>query len=686
MTRPANTSMMFDPHRIRILHERTTHCVDSISKISHSDPAADHAISICRSIAVTLNEMWLPMLRDVLALISFSEYESAFDKASASAHGHYSGRFAPRWVGRAHAASLRRERAVLAAQTACDAPWLRRTPRHLTTWTWSELRDTLGPLRTALHRGADISESLHALDQVMQRMASDAISDPSPALGYASSRGPQHLEARSVLDELLNVLALLGSPGIHRVDQDASYQFGQASRTFGVAGAFGSVGASFAALVNLWLGNPQPTSSTKVVSRNEGLLPTLVRNGALLNILSAQVGLLENQQLIDLAAGVLEETARLRSVTSVGSGLSVAFSVGPIMAEILSRDGGVAAMISSSTARRALLGRPEAPGADFGATLRTALADGTAKSAALNPQQLVDPAMDLVERGELFELFRLVAADLDRLKLHPAVSRNLAVAFGPILGDLLPHLEEVGTVIVTLLARDGSVPRQITLGRYQEVAGVFGHIMHDATSQMVLGLAVGQVVTDQSAEAAQWLQSNPEFPEPLRHIQSTFADSRRAITLLANGREVHDEHLAFALGMSISRATTAVNLLSLTLPAARIPVSRLVNMTFPMLLSALDLDEITQVPSLGLESDLSMLYSSTALRIPIDFPDLRARLGLSSVAAATWNRYETLIDKIERSESPIAREETMSLIRALLREDPELHGYLTAVRAGSGDL
>jgi hypothetical protein len=115
-------------------------------------------------------------------------------------------------------------------------------------------------------------------------------------------------------------------------------------------------------------------------------------------------------------------------------------------------------------------------------------------------------------------------------------------------------------------------------------------------------------------------------------------------------------------------------------------VSRLVNMTFPMLLSALDLDEITQVPSLGLESDLSMLYSSTALRIPIDFPDLRARLGLSSVAAATWNRYETLIDKIERSESPIAREETMSLIRALLREDPELHGYLTAVRAGSGDL
>jgi hypothetical protein len=414
--------------------------------------------------------------------------------------------------------------------------------------------------------------------------------------------------------------------------------------------------------------------------------PQVLRNGGLLNILSANLELLENYQLIDLAAGVLEETERQKSAFRVRNDPPVSYAIGPIMGEILSRDGGVGVMTSFATARLALIGQPVAPGDDFRATLLAALGEGTAQSIALNAHHGSDTAADLAARVEVLNLLRLLTDDVERLKLHPSVSRSLAVALGPILGDLLPHLEQTGSIIVTLLPTDGAAPHQITLGSYQDLTRVFGHIMQDLTSQMVLGMNMGQVITDRSRAAAELLRDNPQLSDPMRFVESVYADNRRGITLLNNGPKAHEANLAFALGLSISRSITAVNFMSLAIPVSPLPVSRILNLTFPMLLSALGLDQITELPSYGLESDLAIVFSTSALRIPIDNPDLRQRLGLGEVSIATWDRYEAIVNETEQGEAPAVREAKMSILRAMLRQDPDLHGYLNSVRSGSGDL
>jgi hypothetical protein len=686
ISRPVDTLMMFDPIRVRALQERTEYCAEAIGRISLPDPAADHAISICRQITSTLNEMWLPMIRDVLAMVSFSAYESAFHNQPISVQAYDSSRFAPRWAGRARSAAMRRERALRAAQFSCAAPWLKRAPRHLTRWTWSELKQPLRDLRVAIRQGGDITKPLRALEQILHKMASEAISDPSHALLSATSHRPEHQEAQTAVNELFSVLALLGGAGLHNVNHDATDQFSRASQAFGSGGAYGSVGASTASLINVWMSHSETAASAPAGSRNEGILDKIVRNGGLLNILSANLELLENYQLIDLAAGVLEETERQKSAFRVRNDPPVSYAIGPIMGEILSREGGVALMNSFATARLALIGDPVAPGDEFRATLRAALGEGTAQSVALNAHRGSDTAVDLAARVEVLDLLRLLTEEVETLKLHPSVSRSLAVALGPILGDLLPHLEQTGTVIVTLLPTDGAAPHQVTLGSYQDLTRTFGHIMQDRTSQMVLGMNMGQVITDRSRAAAELLRDNPQLSDPMRFVESVYADNRRGITLLNNGPKAYEANLAFALGLSISRSITAVNFMSLAIPVSSLPISRILNLTFPMLLSVLGLDQITELPSYGLESDLAIVFSTSALRIPIDNPDLRQRLGLVEVSADTWDRYEAIVNETEQGEVPAVREAKMSILRAMLRQDPALHGYLNSVRSGSGDL
>jgi hypothetical protein len=673
MTSIQTTSMMFDPVRITRLHLQTSQAVEALGRISASDPSADHAIACCRQMSLTLNEMWLPMLREVMELHSFSHYETVLRTDAQPSYSHYSDRFGSRSAGRVRAIEMRRERARRAAEISCIAPWLasrgiRQSLGHLTTWTWADFNDALAQLKKAVSERQDPKPHVQRLMQYQRAITSDVLSDSQAALREQGSRESEHSEVSTALKGLVeNLPWMIGLTTPTWVERSlAPEQFEELRYTSG---------ENFAIVLNLYLlevDENEPASK---------LLIGVATNPVLLALLEPHLHLLDNKSIALLATTVLDYDSPVLSPRHLNTPHGVNAASAPILREILNREGGHGALSASPAATSALIGTWLAPTPGCAAAIRAALDAGSARLQSGHSAEHIERERK-VERLELLATFSDI---LGNQKLKPSVSRYLALTFAPILNDLAPHLDREH-LVVTPRSADPSDLSTVLLGPRSRVAAAFGRIMNDEYSQLILGVAAGQIVSERPDSAAQYLLSTDRDIDAVRYIQAQLTLGQQALNFLADSRDAQNEHLTFEHGMSVARTKNVINLLTIPVSFGPIHLNAVSNLAAPALLSALGMDTPPKVPSFGLDSDLAILHTATALRVPIDYPELRERLGVDDVPTKVWKEFADLLERLEESSTPEMRTVVMSQITAHAQNDPSIHGYINAMRIGSGAL
>jgi len=667
-----NLPMMFDPVRIARLHLRTSEAIDSVQRISASDrsgdPSADHALACCRQIALTLSEMWLPMLRDIMALHSFSHYESVLRTGVEPGSSSYSSRFGSRSAGRVRANEMRRERARRAAEVSCHAPWLRRAPHHQTSWTWADLRGTLNDLNNVARMRQDPTSEVRQLSMYLRSITSEVLSDPQGALAPGGPGNITDSEVATAIRALMAELSEIFDPThpswIARFLSPQEFsQFRETS------------GESLAIMINLVLRDMDETQPP------HDLLVSIATNPTLLSLIEPHLELLDNSSISLLVTTVLEYDRPVSSSRDLSSHGGVTDPAAPILREILSREGGYGALAASPAATAAFIGRRLPPQRGSASAMTAALNAGSTRLT----QGLSAERIEQERKVEIFEFLATYSGVVGVQPLEPQVSRFLALAFAPILDDLAPFLDREHLVVTVQMA-DPSEHVTVRIGTRQQVASAFGRIMDDEPSQLIFGVAAGQIVAQRPDAAAQKLITSDRDIDAVWYLQSELALGQQVSNFLSDSRAAQNQHLSFEHGLSTARKKNIVNLLTIPISVGPIHINTMANLSTPGLLSALGADTPPAVPSFGLDSDLAILHTATALKVPLDYPELRARLGVDDVPAEVWQEVEELLLRLEGSTSPEMRSEIMSQITAHVHKDPSLQGYLNAMRSGSGAL
>lgn len=673
MTSAHPSSMMFDPVRITRLHLRTSEAVEALLRIDTPDPAADHAIACCRRMSLTLSEMWLPMLRDVMDLHSFSHYETVLRTDATPTYSHHSDRFGSRSAGRVRAIEMRRERARRAAEISCIAPWLasrgiRQSRGHLTTWTWADFNDALAQLKKAINERQDPKPHVQRLMQYQRAITSDVLSDPQAALQEQGSRENAYSEVSTALKHLVESLpSMIGLTTPTWVTPSFTpEQFEELRYTSG---------ENFAIVLNLYLlevDENEPASK---------LLIGVATNPVLLALLEPHLHLLDNKSIALLATTVLDYDSPVLSPKHLNTPHGVNAAAAPILREILNREGGHGALAASPAATAVFIGKWLPPEPGCAAAMRAALDAGSARMKAGHS----DARTEMERKVERFQFLATFSETVGSQKLEPSVMRYLALTFAPILNDLAPYLDREH-LVVTVSSDDLSDSRTIIIGLRQDVAAALGRIMTDAASQLILGIAAGQIVSERPDTAARNLLSTNRDIDAIRYIQAELSLGQQVLNFLADSREAENKHLSFEHGISLARKKNVINLLTIPVSFGPLHLNSLSNIAAPALLSALGAGEQPEVPSFGLDSDLAILHTATALWIPIDYPELRERLGVDDVPEKAWRELEELLERLDESSTPEMRTVAMSQITAHVHNDPSLHGYINAMRIGSGAL
>ncbi len=667
-----NNSMMFDPVRITRLHLRTTEAIDALQRICgpdrRFDPGADHAIACCQQISVTLSEMWLPMLREIMALHSFSHYEIVLRTEVTPSLSHYSSRFGSRSAGRVRTIEMRRERARRSAEVSCLAPWLRRAPHHQTSWTWADLQTTLNDLNTSAHMRTDPTSQVRQLLSYQRSITSEVLSHPLAALGAngpADMKNPEVVTTiRSLLETFHWIFDSTNSSWIARfLPPEEFAEFHESS------------GETLAIIINLVLSDMDETMPANDV------LISIATNPALLALIEPHLELLDNTAISFLTSTILEFDSPVSSPERLNTEHGVTATAAPFLREILNREGGYGALAASPAAMAALVGNRRLPERGSATAIRDALNAGSARlERGISARRL-----EQERKVEALEFLATYSEMVGDQTLTPQVSRFLALSFAPILNDLAPYLDREH-LVVTVQFDDPSELATVPIGPRQQVASAFGRIMNDAESQLILGMAAGQIVAERPDAAARELLASDRDIDAVWYLQSELALGQQVLNFLADSRDAHNDHLTFEHGMSTARAKNVVNLLTSPIAVGPIHLNTLTNLSFPALLAALGVDTPPEVPSFGLDSDLAILHTVTALRVPLDYPALRKRLGVDDVPTKVWQEIETLLARLNEATTPEVRNEVMSQITAHVHKDPSLQGYLNAMRTGSGAL
>jgi hypothetical protein len=658
--------MMFDPVRITRLHLRTSEAVEALLRIDAPDPAADHAIACCRRMSLTLSEMWLPMLRDVMDLHSFSHYETVLRTEAVPSYSHYSQRFASRSAGRVRSVEMRRERARRAAEKFCLAPWV--TSHHPTSWTWEDLNDALDQVKKAIRRGTDPTSGLQLLLEVQRMMTSDFLGFSSSVLQSSGLRVLNGPNSTDIFKKIFAAIEPLFDPYQRsRLGTHPHYENFEELK--------GPIGEFMAMFVNFCLGQIDPMEA------NHEFVQAIVQNPVLLRLLEPNLQHLDDQQISVIAEAGLELETRTPIHGQALPGHGDHSSTVTILIEILDRGGGPAAIAASPAASAKLFGRSIPHGQPTAATMFAAL---RAASERIKRGESVE-VIDLHDQVGRLELLAVATAHLKDDSLDPPVSRALALTFAPILDDLSPYLDREH-VVVTPRWADPSEFLTVSIGSRKDLATLLGRIMTDADSQLILGLAAGQVVTQSGEIAAEVLLADERDIDAPRYLQAQLAEAHKLVTFLRDSRGKENEHLAFEHGLSVSRGSNVVNVITAPFSIGGLHINALVHLSTPALLSALGLNEPPKVPSFGLDSDLAILHTATALRVPIDYPELRERLGVDDVPPEVWQQCADLLERLDESSTPEMRTVAMSQITAHAQNDPSIHGYINAMRIGSGAL
>lgn len=649
--------MWFDPERLARLEPRVMAAIEDLRLLTSPDPAADHALQICREIALTLSDVWMPMLRELRGLRGFED---------PGATTGWEVRFAPRSAGRARSAERRRAQRRARRRLA--------DPVGAALQAWEELAAALHDLRRTLRPGSSPEPlgsvaALDAVTSVLARLA-EALRQYPPTVDSPLA----HDHTRRVLQDLCATLDPLGLTGMAAGmaapdDLDAHRR------------RLAETGRALTSVLDVLI-----AAEVGDAARRRGeipLLDMLVHSPGLMALVTPHLDHLSGPSL-----GALTGSVITRAAAGTHGDRHPPTSPDPFIAHLLGRPGGVAAVLrfgglfTGGAGSFRSVRDPRAAGTDLSGQLRAAMAPPTPSVA------LSDPVGSIERRTELLQLLAALSAESENLRIGPLTSRALAVTLAPTLADLAPHLDVRLPVIVTLqdprlTDGAGSVAGSTTvhIGSYAQVRSVIGALLTDTAGQVALGIAAGQIIGDQAALAARRAVADPT-QDVAALAQAHLADARRVLQLLAAARTDAATHAALAHGLAISRAHTTARLIgtqTFGLPGA------LVGIGLDAALRALNADHPPALPDTGLEASLAMVFTAVVLQLPTRVPALRDRLGLGQLPEEVWDEFEARTEDLDESRAPEDRARSISQIESRIRELPALHAYLNGIRAGSGD-
>jgi hypothetical protein len=286
--------------------------------------------------------------------------------------------------------------------------------------------------------------------------------------------------------------------------------------------------------------------------------------------------------------------------------------------------------------------------------------------------------------AEGFETLASLVELTSRAQLGAGARRGIALSLGTYLPAIAVQLDP--SLPVVPVVSTTTVP----LGSYAAVSRLLGQVLDDESAQLALGVVVGAFRLDQLHAATAAVEQRPHHgvAESRTLLGATLADVGRVVQLLEDARRRHDRLLVLEHGMAQARSRHLVSLLGVGvswMTPAGVPLARQLNsLTTRGLTAAIGTTRPRSTPATGIEAELAMHATVSAVSVPLHSPELRGRLGLDSVPDRLWRQLDDLVIAYDDAPDHDTRVTCHSRIRQLLNSHPDLDAYAEDTRLRSG--
>jgi hypothetical protein len=612
----------YDPARIVALRSRVIESVEALRSVTCSDPAAAPALRVAKLLCHNLEHSWLPLV-------------DAIHDSTAMSHWRNSGNLA---VLVRHFGAISRWIPTVGLDHVPD--------RHLA----ESLVDAALRFDRAVTEGADdLSAAIAGMRRLSREAARRLDADPpgTSERGFAALLR-DHIGPRGVEQ----LLAALDSSGEMRRFSDN----GRIDRNIDVVQhAIGRVLGRLAAV-------------------DAGVAAALVERIAmsvtLADVVARDPMSFDPGVVAAMAAELVAHVAGVNHWASLPRVVDLASNADALLDVVAAHPREALALL-----RRTGVGEALVTSTRFDAdAVEAVVASGLGAAADAAPPTLTNGFETLASLVEL----------TSRAQLGAGARRGIALSIGTYLPAIAVQLDPSLPVVPVA----STTP--VTLGSYADVSRMIGQVLDDEPAQLALGVVVGAFRLDQLHDATDAIAQRPlhGVAESRTLLGATLADVGRVVRLLEDARRRHDRLLVLEHGMAQARSRQLVSLLGLGvswMTPAGVPLARQLNsLTTRGLTAAIGTTRPRSTPVTGVEAELAMHATVSAVGVPLHSPELRGRLGLDSVPDELWRQLDDLVIGYDNAPDHATRVACHSRIRQLLSRHPDLDAYAEDTRLRSG--
>jgi hypothetical protein len=616
------TNHGYDPARIVALRSRVIESLEALRSIDCNDPAAAHALRVTKLLCHNLEHSWLPLV-------------DAIHDSTAMSHWRSSGNVA-----------------VLVRNFGAISRWIPTVgfdhvpDRHLA----ESLVHALGRFDRAVIEGADdLSVAIAGLRRLAREAARRLDADPA---GSTSERGfaalvRDHIGPHGVEQ----LLAALDSSGEMRRFVDSR----RVERSIDlIQHAVGRILGRLAAV--------DTTVAAALVER-------VAMSVTLADVVARDPLSFEPALVAAMAAELVAHVEGVNQWASLPRVVDLASSADALLDVVATHPREALALLRRAGVGEALLTSARLDADAVEAVVASGLgAAGSTTRTFTNGFETLASLVELTSRAQL----------------GPGARRGIALSIGTYLPAIAVQLDP--SLPVVSVVSTTTVP----LGSYADVSRLLGQVLDDEPAQLALGVVVGAFRLDQLHAAATAVEQRPHHgvAESRTLLGATLADVGRVVRLLDDARRRHDRLLVLEHGMAQARSRQLVSLLGLGvswMTPAGVPLARQLNsLTTRGLTAAIGTTRPRSTPATGIEAELAMHATVSAVGVPLHSPELRGRLGLDSVPDELWRQLDDLVAAYDNAPGHDTRVACHSRIRQLLSSHPDLDAYAedTRLRAG----
>lgn len=276
-----------------------------------------------------------------------------------------------------------------------------------------------------------------------------------------------------------------------------------------------------------------------------------------------------------------------------------------------------------------------------------------------DPDRRIDLAMTVI-----------TTAAAERLN---AAGRELAIhTVVPLLASAAPSVDR-GVITVPLPGVDGATT---VLCSRAEMVAVLAQLLDTDRGRTAIGLAVGDA-TQMRLTAA--LEVRSDDLDPVDVVGAYLAPMADVIALITDAVREQAQIVSVQSAAAISGTRQGLGYLA-ALSTASHPVSAIAVRALPLALDPVVslLSEVDTAPAAAAAA-IAAATTISIVRILIEQPHLRHRLGLGSVSASTWASLSHAVNHVDHADELDDRDRALADLDRLLDADPHLATYVARV-------